>query len=91
MWYPAFMATVCIVFPETGSRYCGASAGDALRMLSKAQWDADSKANIKRALAWRYFVTTGGQDLSIHEFMDDDEFINALHDKKFFTVERSSK
>jgi len=79
---------VRITFTDTGSVYSGASAGDALRQLSKSQWDAESKGNIKRALAWRYFVTTGGADLSIHEFMDDDEFIDALHTAGFFKVER---
>lgn len=88
MCYPAFMPIVRITFPETGSVYSGASAGDALRKLGKAQWDPESKANIKRALAWRYFVTTGGADLSIHEFMNDDEFIDALHTAGFFKVER---
>jgi len=89
MCYHRPMAKVTITFPATGSVFSGASAGDALRQLSKSQWDEESKANIKRALAWRYFVMTGGDDLSVHEFLEDDEFIDALHNAGFFKVERN--
>lgn len=81
--------SVSLIFPS-GDRFSGATASDALRALAKTQWTDDARQDIKRALAWRYFVMSGGTDMSIHEFMDDDQFIDALHDAGFLQVERGS-
>ena len=88
LWYRAKIMAVTLIFPS-GSRYSGATAGEALAALAKDQWTEEARSDIKRALAWRAFTMSGGKDMSIHEFMSDDEFIDALSDANILTVERS--
>lgn len=84
------MFMVTIIFPLTGNRFSGASATEALAALAKTQWTEDARRDIKRALAWRHFVWTGGSDpLTINESMPDEEFINALADAGVIQVERT--
>lgn len=84
------MRMVTIIFPQTGNRYSGASATEALALLAKTQWTDDARQDIKRALAWRHFVWTGGSDpLAVSEFMPDDEFIDALAAAGVIKVERT--
>ena len=84
------MRMITIVFPLTGNRYSGASATEALALLAKSQWTEEARRDIKRALAWRHFVWTGGADPTvINEFMSDEEFIDALADAGVIQVERT--
>ena len=84
------MRMVTIIFPLTGNRFSGASATEALALLAKTQWTDDARQDIKRALAWRHFVWTGGNDpLSVSEFMPDEEFIDALAAAGVIKVERT--
>ena len=82
---------VTIIFPLTGNRFSGASATEALALLAKTQWTEEARQDIKRALAWRHFVWTGGSDpFAVNELMDDDEFIDALAAAGVIKVERSN-
>ena len=88
--HATLMRMVTIIFPSTGNRYSGASATEALALLAKTQWTDDARQDIKRALAWRHFVWTGGSDpLTVSEFMPDDEFIDALAAAGVIKVERT--
>jgi len=74
----------------SGSEYVGRDASHVLRLLAKAQWTKDARADVKRAIAWRYHLVDGSDPLSIHEWMDDDAFVTAMHDLGIANVERGS-
>lgn len=87
MWYRAKTMAVTLIFPS-GDRFTGATATEALAQLAKTQWTPQARADIKRALAWRAFTLRGG-DPSIHEFLPDEEFVDALGQAGIIEVERT--
>lgn len=79
---------VRITFESTGNTFEGRDATEALQRLAETQWTEEDRANIKRALAWRFNVSGGGTDPRIlHELMSDDEFLHTMHKVNFALVE----
>ena len=79
---------VRITFTETGSTFEGKTATEALERLAETQWNVEDRENIKRALAWRWFVMSqDGDPRTLHELMSDDKFVRTLHSLGFVQVE----